>query len=148
MFPHPALLLLIDSRSGHVVKKETMAWWPLVNGRQFTPFAPAARGAAVRFRGEAGARLRIGELIPVPLGGAGRPSRPSRHNATAAGAPPAPGSRIIEIGDFNAPESGPNFAAWSRFALTETGQQAIKVYDAPGLASAIGDVTPTAPATR
>jgi hypothetical protein len=36
-FVHPSVLVLVDRRTGHVVRKQRLSWWPVVNGRrQFT----------------------------------------------------------------------------------------------------------------
>jgi hypothetical protein len=42
-YPHPSVLLLVDAKSGKVVRKEPEAWWPTVNGKP-TPFVATAAG--------------------------------------------------------------------------------------------------------
>jgi hypothetical protein len=108
MFPHPSTLVLLDARSGRVLRHERMAWWPLLSGS--SPFVRSVRvrGAAAVVRGYAAPATR----------GVGN-------------------SRVIEIGDFQSPDAAANFAAWSQYAIATTGQAAIKAYSRDGLASAI-----------
>lgn len=47
-FEHPSVLVLIGS-SGKVVRKQSLAWWPLVNGKAPAFFAPAGY-ASTRYR--------------------------------------------------------------------------------------------------
>ena len=137
MFPHPSRLLLLDAQSGRVVIDKTMAWWPLINGKRFLPSTKPARAAVTGVSSAGGIDLRSGGLEPA-ANTTPEDMRASLGAITAA-APPAPGSRIIEIGDFGAPETRQNFAAWSRFAIAETGLPVIKATDASGLLAAIRD---------
>ena len=59
--------------------------------------------------------------------------------AHAAAGPPAPTSRIIEIGDYGDPQANIDFAAWARFANAATGRPVIKADDAASLLAAIRD---------
>jgi PKD repeat protein len=34
LFEHPSVMVLVDDRSGKVVRRQNMAWWPIVNGRR------------------------------------------------------------------------------------------------------------------
>jgi hypothetical protein len=114
MFPHPSTLLLLDARSGRVVRRVSLAWWPLLNGG-----SPFVRG------------VRAGPAAPRV-----RSARRSYAGATAASPGPA-GSRVIEIGDFQAPDTAPNFAAWSQYALTTTGKDALRAHSRAELAASI-----------
>ncbi len=114
MLPHPAVMLLLDAHNGRIVSERGMAEWPLINGHPWVPYAPA-RGRATDPRG-------LGTLV-----------------AHAAAGPPAPTSRIIEIGDFGDPQANIDFAAWARFANAATGRPVIKADDAASLLAAIRD---------
>jgi hypothetical protein len=107
MFPHPSTLLLLDARSGRVLRREGIAWWPLLSGS-----SPFVRRAVVR-------------------GAAAVGTHPAPETAGAGN------SRVIEIGDFGSPDTAENFAAWAQYATATTGKGAIRAYSREGLASAI-----------
>ncbi len=120
MLPHPAVMLLLDVHRGKIVSERMMADWPLINGHPWVPSAPV-RGHARDTTARTAGPLRAPLL------------------AHAAPAPPAPTSRIIEIGDYGDPQANVDFAAWARFAGPATGRPVIKADDPASLLAAIRD---------
>lgn len=113
MWPHPSVLLLLDARTGQLVRKVGLAWWPLIDGQ--SPFVRAVS-----------ASLRAAQF------GAARRSR-----LVAEGTGEASQSRVIEVGDFSTTDTAPNFAAWDKFAQSSTGAPAIPVDGSKGLTAAV-----------
>jgi hypothetical protein len=112
--PHPNVLLLLDARSGRVLKRTSIAWWPVVNGR------PNGRSA------------RVGGGPVVRVAGTIKSGRPVRARAAAASQ-----SRVIEVGDFNTPDSIPDFNAVSAWAVKTTGNTPYRALNVGGLEYAI-----------
>lgn len=85
-FEHPSVLLLIDARSGRVVKEQGLAWWPLVDGQR-----PAFLKTPAAY---SGGRYRVFARTTGPV--ATEAASRSAPTATAAGllrCPPASAAR-------------------------------------------------------
>lgn len=75
-FEHPSVLVLVDAQ-GKVVRKQSLAWWPLVSGKRPAFLAPAAyrssryrvfsRGAAAPARRAAATPAWLRSLVPSSL---------------------------------------------------------------------------------
>jgi hypothetical protein len=91
MFMHPSTLLLVDARSGKIVRREHYLWWPLVNGKR--PAFLASGG------GYNGSRYRLFESISA----SGSRVRPRVSAAQSGGGGALAGTCMVLVTDSSDP---------------------------------------------
>lgn len=116
-FQHASRLLLVDDRSGRVVRNERYAWWPTIDARRRAFLATRDAYWSARYR------VRATDVQRVPSAWAAQADLP-------AGATQFTGDCIVTIGDRTDPMFQANFAAINLFATTH----GIRKLDATSLA--------------
>lgn len=91
-FQHPSEILVVDDRTGRVLRRQAMTWWPLVNGKR-----PAFLGS-VRARHDR--RYRVFDDAPPARGTAGRVALAAPR---ITGPPALPNDCIVVLGDRTDP---------------------------------------------
>jgi hypothetical protein len=163
LFAHPSRLLLIDDRSGQVIRRQRMGWFPLIDGNR-PPFLASIAGyhnpayevfstVPAEFASAAGAGPS--RLSGFPAAAAAGPlafhaeQGPFAHGATAGGALTSSDLKndcLIMIGDHQEPGLVGSFAAMQQFAtdygLPTPTQQPTTVPELATVVDAMTSLTP------
>ncbi|MDX6583753.1 MAG: endo-chitodextinase [Solirubrobacterales bacterium] len=131
-FEHPSTILLLDAKSGRVIKRKDALWWPLVNGKPPAYFASSEAYLSDKFQVYAG-QPQVESSADTPnVRRAGRLAQPRLPVGTFAN------DCMVMIGDRLSPTFKGSFTAMKKWA-DKAGIQTSNAINAEDLTNDIAD---------